>query len=537
MLDVALVLLLAAIVGTLALLARQPLILAFLAVGILVGPSAFGFIQDGATIHFLGQLGVTMLLFLVGMRLDPRELRRLGLMAGLIGSAQAVATAALGFGLALLLGFDLLTALYVGVALTFSSTIIIVKLLSDRRELDTLHGRIAVGVLIVQDLLVIAVFTVLSFSGTGTDFSWTSVLSLILRAVLLIAGAWLAVRLARLWLLDQLAHSKEFLGTAAIAWAVALAAAAEWAGLSMELGAFVAGVTFATTAYRDAIGSRLTALRDFLVLFFLVDLGGFLDWGVLGDQLVPALILSAFVLLGKPLILLTIMGAAGYRRRTSFLTGLSMAQISEFSLIMVALGLGLGHITTEAVGLVTLVALITIAASTYLILFGPRLAVWMEPSLRWFERVTPWREVDEEPETPGFDVILFGLGRFGQELHHALVDRDQTVLAFDQDPAMLRQARSHGIDAKYGDAHDPEFAAVLPLADTQWVVSTVPDAEVNRSLVAALRHFDFRGRIALTAHTADGVKLLDAASPDRVLLPFHDAAETAADQLFATRDV
>ncbi len=393
------------------------------------------------------------------------------------------------------------------------------------------------GVLIVQDLVVILAFTLLSFLGRGVGFSWTEVGLLVLRAGVLILVAWLSVWLAKRRLLGRLAHSREFLGLAAVAWAVALAAAAELAGLSKELGAFVAGVTLATTSYRDAIGSRLMSLRDFLLLFFLVDLGAVLDLSVLGDQVLPAIVLSAFVLLGKPLIVLAIMGIMGYRRRTAFLTGLTMGQISEFSLVLVALGLSLGLLGPSEVGLVTLVALITITGSTYMILNGPRLAAWMEPALQWFERATPWKEVDEPPEDPGYDVILFGLGRFGQELHQALVERDLRVLVIDKDPAVIRYARRHGMKAHFGDAEAPDLPSHLPLANVQWVVSTISDPWVSRGLTDALRDHDYGGRIALTAHTINGGKLLEDATPDTVLLPFHDAAGAAVDHMLDRTDL
>lgn len=530
LLDVAALLVVAALVGGIALLARQPLILAFLAAGILAGPSVLDIVRNRETIHLLGELGIAMLLFLVGLRLDPRELRSLGPVALVVGLAQFTLTAAFGFGLSLLLGLSLVPALFIAAALSFSSTIIIVKLLSDRREVDTLHGRVAVGVLIVQDLLVILAFMGLSFAGNETAFAWADLGLLGVHAVVLVAVAWGSVRLARLGLIDRLAHSREFLGLAAVAWAIALAAAAELAGLSKELGAFVAGVTLATTAYRDAIGSRLISLRDFLLLFFLVELGSVLDLSVLGAQLVPALILSAFVLLFKPFILLVIMGVMGYRRRTAFLTGLTMSQISEFSLILVAIGLGLGFLGPDAVALVTMVALITIAGSTYMILWGPQLATRMEPALQWFERATPWREVDED-EAPDVDVIVFGLGRYGQEVYRSLTERDLRVLAIDQDPTTVRAALRKGIHAKFGDAENPDFPAHLPLGQVKWVVSTIPEADVNRSLTHALRDHDYGGHIALTAHTLPGVALLRDVTPDKVLLPFRDAADVAVDQM------
>jgi Kef-type K+ transport system membrane component KefB len=176
------------------------------------------------------------------------------------------------------------------------------------------------------------------------------------------------------WILPSvvkaMAHSQELLLIFAIAWGTGLAALGEWAGFSKEAGAFLAGFSLASTAYRDAINARLAGIRDFLLLFFFIDLGAKLDFSTLGGEVVPAIVLSLFVLIGNPLIVMAIMGYMGYRKRTGFLAGLTVAQISEFSIIFVAMGISLGHVGPEALGLTTLVGLVTIAMSTYMILYS-----------------------------------------------------------------------------------------------------------------------------------------------------------------------
>ena len=154
----------------------------------------------------------------------------------------------------------------------------------------------------------------------------------------------------------------------AVAWGVALAALGKWAGFSQEDGAFLACFTLSSTPYREAINARLTGLRDFLLLFFFIDLGAKLDFSTLGGEAASAMVLSLFVLIGSPLIVMAIMGYLGYRKRTSSLAGLTMAQISEFSIVFVAMGISLGHIGVEALGLTTLVGLVTITVSPYMIL-------------------------------------------------------------------------------------------------------------------------------------------------------------------------
>ena len=322
---------------------RQPLILAYIFVGILVGPAILGWVTARDQVDLLARLGIAMLLFVVGLKLDLHLIRTLGPVALATGLGQVIFTSVIGYFLALPLGLNPIAAIYVAVALTFSSTIIIVKLLSDKREIDTLHGRIAVGFLIVQDVVVVLVMIGLSaygMVGASNELGRTLLLMLLKGAGLLV-GIGLLMRYILPWLLHRLARSLELLVLFSIAWAVFLAILGDSLGFSKEVGAFLAGISLASTRYREAIGARLVSLRDFLLIFFFIDLGAQLDMGTLTGQLGPAIILSLFVLIGNPLIVMVIMGVMGYRRRTGFLAGLTVAQISEFSLILGALGINL----------------------------------------------------------------------------------------------------------------------------------------------------------------------------------------------------
>jgi Kef-type K+ transport system membrane component KefB len=335
--EVAAILGLAAAIGALGQKLRQPLIIMFLATGIVAGPACLGIIQSHEQIELLAQIGIALLLFIVGLRLDLDLIRTTGPVALATGLGQIVFTSVIGLLIALALGITLISAAYVAVALTFSSTIIIVKLLSDKREIDSLHGRIAVGFLIVQDIAAILALVGLTTFGSPLPEEGSALIAsaaIAAKAVGLLAGVGVVMRFALPPLLRKMAHSQELLNVFAIAWAVFLGAASDFLGFSKEVGAFLAGVSLASTEYRDAIGARLTGLRDFLLLFFFIDLGARLDWGTVGSQIWESALFSVFVLIGNPIIVLAIMGFMGYRRRTGFLAGLTVAQISEFSLIV-----------------------------------------------------------------------------------------------------------------------------------------------------------------------------------------------------------
>jgi len=534
--EMAVLLMVAAVIGAIGVRLRQPLIVAFIAVGILVGPSVLGWVSANDQVDLLAKLGIALLLFVVGLKLDLHIIRSMGLVALATGLGQVFFTSVVGYFIAIALGMTPVTALYVAVALTFSSTIIIVKLLSDKREVDALHGRIAIGFLIVQDIVVVLVMIGLTALGEAGDAVGLGqeAAAVLIKGGLFIAAIGLLMRYVLTPLLHLLARSPELLVLFSIAWAVALGAVGAYLGFSKEVGAFLAGVSLASTPYREAIGARLVSLRDFLLLFFFIDLGAGLDMTTLGEQVVPAILLSLFVLIGNPLIVMIILGAMGYRKRTGFLAGLTVAQISEFSLILGALGLSLGHIDTDTMGLITLVGLITISASTYMILYSHPLYEKLSPWLGVFERKHAHKEDVQGLATQSreYDVVLFGLGRFGSGIARELHQRGYRVLGVDFDPDLVRRQEENDYEVRYGDAEDPEFIVTLPLDQIRWVLSSVREKHINLSVLHGLQNYGYKGSVVVTAHNVADAEQLKRAGADRVLLPYTSAAAEAVDTLF-----
>jgi Kef-type K+ transport system membrane component KefB len=546
--EVAVLLVMAAVVGSIGMLLRQPLIVSFIGVGLLAGPSALDIVRSEDNIHLLSQLGIAVLLFLVGIKLDVKLIRSLGTVALATGLGQVGFTSVFGYFIGLALGLGHITSIYVAVALTFSSTIIIVKLLSDKREIDSLHGQIALGFLIVQDLVVVLAMIVLAAVGIGASEAKGgagSVAMVLLSGVGMIALVVVFVRYIANPLTERLARAPELLVIFAIAQAAIFAAIGDFVGLGKEVGGLLAGVSLASTAYRETIAARLAPLRDFLLLFFFLALGSTLNLSLLGTHVTGAIVFSLFVLIGNPLIVLAIMGAIGYRKRTGFLAGLTVAQISEFSLIFIAMGVSLGHVTQDALGLVTMVGLVTIAASTYMITYSHQLYALFEPLLGVFERRGTPREPSETSEQHGTgpQVIIFGLGRFGTAIGLRLRKRGIPVLGIDFNPIAVRRWRDLDLDAVYADATDPEFIGELPLSNTEWIASTIPihptglsHEDSRMTLIQLTRSAGFHGRIAMTAHNPRDAEDLFGAGADIVLEPFQDAADRAVDLLCGARE-
>jgi Kef-type K+ transport system membrane component KefB len=540
--ELATLIMLAAVIGFVGLLLRQPMIVSFIIVGIVTGPSMLGIVASKELIDILAELGIALLLFLVGLKLDVKHISSLGLVSLATGMGQVTFTSLFGFFIGKALGFENVTSLYMAVALTFSSTIIIIKLLSDKKEVDSLHGRIAVGFLIVQDLFVVMAMMALSSFGIGDAEganAWMRIATVLFYGGLMLVLVVLFIRYIANPLVEKMAHSPELLITFAIGWAALLAAVGNHFGFSKELGGLLAGVSLATTAYREIIIARMAALRDFLLLFFFIALGAHLDLSMLGEQIGAALVFSLFVLVGNPLIVMAIMGYLGYKKRTGFLAGLTVAQISEFSLIFMAMGLSLGHISSDALGLVTLVGLITITGSVYMISYSHHLYDFCEPLLHLFERKTPWREMKNELThslTKEYDIIIFGAGRYGSALAEALQKSRWRLLIIDFNPEEVAHQRASGFDALYGDASDQEFVASLPLDGVKYVIVAMAQHNIGLQredprvvLADTLKQCNYQGKIALTMqqHGINALKekqRLKEYGADLVFMPYHDAA-------------
>ncbi|NMG69783.1 sodium:proton exchanger [Azoarcus communis] len=530
--EFALLLIISALAGAVAVRLRQPVLIAYIVVGILVGPAVFGLVKAHEQVALLAEIGVTVLLFVVGLKLDLHHIRHIGPVALATGLGQLAFTIVFGFILILLMGKEVMEAIYVAVALTFSSTIIIVKLLSDKRELDSLHGRIAVGFLIVQDIaVVLAMMAMSALRGADEAGAVEVAVSLLLRLAAAGVLMFVLMRYVLPRLVEAMARSQELLLIFAIAWGTGLAALGEWAGFSKEAGAFMAGFSLASTSYREAMNARLTGIRDFMLLFFFVDLGAKLDFSTLGGEVWPAVVLSVFVLIGNPLIVMAIMGYMGYRKRTGFLAGLTVAQISEFSIVFVAMGISLGHVGVEALGLTTLVGLVTITLSTYMILYSHPLYERLGPWMGVFERRRPFRElaVERKRRPDGQpDIIIFGLGRYGTRLMQQLRAAGVEVLGVDFDPEAVRELRRRKLPVRFGDGEDPSFLESLPLEHTPWVITTFPQWESNRAFLEALRQAGFSGKVAGVVRDEVHGDAMGAAGVARVLNPFNDAADFAA---------
>lgn len=515
-LELTLLILIAAALGIVLKALRQPLILAYIATGIAL--AAFGFLNIGnrAVFDSFSQLGIMFLLFLVGMEINYTALRLVGRAAITIGIGQIVFTTLAGFPIARALGFDPLQAWYLALALTFSSTIIVVKLLSERNELNSLHGKISLGVLLVQDLVAIGVLCAFSSLRDVSGFLPLPLFLALLKGTMLFFAMMYLGRKIIPQLLHKIADSNELLFIVSLAWCLGVAALTLKAGFSVEIGGFLAGIALANSSEHFQIAGKIKALRDFFVLVFFAMLGSslmMLNWQGIA---LPLVLLSLFVLVGNPLIVLMLMSIMGYRKRTSFLTGIAIAQVSEFSLVFAALGLRLHYLQEQTASLITAVTVVTIVASTYLIMQNEALYKFFSPALALFERKRPKEELEAgEVHKP---IVIIGFHRLGRNIVSHLPRED--VLVVDFNPDVVRTLRSEHYSVIFGDIADEDIIGRIGMAHARLVICTSPSLDDNLALLTAMRSLPSRPTLILRAENENDARIIYAhKEADYVMVP------------------
>lgn len=422
---------------------RLPTIVAYLLAGLILGPGT-GWVRLTESIHTLSELGIVLLLFLVGLELSLEKVKGLGPAVLAAGVVQVGATAALGFGLAMALGFTMREGLFLGVAFTFSSTVLAVKLLEEKHQLDTLHGRIAVGILLLQDLVVILLLTLLTAFQPGGEVTARAVGGKIGMAfggmTVLVAGVLALARWALPRPFNWAARSPSTLLVWSLCWCFLVVGGAHALHLSPESGAFLAGFSLAQTPFSHDLRRRVHPLMNFFIALFFVSIGLQMELGAAALQWRSAALFAAFVLLGKFGILVLTLPRLGFGERTSVFAALTLAQISEFSLILTAAGVAAGWVDAALLALVGLVGLTTLSLSACLIVFQE--AIYLR-GLKWgvFRWLRPTRP-DPQPHPTGSErhghVIVVGMNTLGRDIARRLHEQGERVLALDTDPGKLK---------------------------------------------------------------------------------------------------
>ncbi len=529
--ELTVVLILAGFIAVLVSLFKQPSIIAYIITGLIVGPLGYYHLQSREVFDALGQIGITLLLFMVGLELDISQLKRIGRAALLTGIGQVIATTGAGFLILRAMHFPPVASLFIAPALTFSSTIIVVKLLTEKRDLQSLYGKLVVGIFLTQDMVAILLLVGLSsFSSNSSPLYaslpiWQNVAMVLVRALTLgLLIYWISSKVFPK-ILKVIGKSDELLLVFGLAWALGLAVFVSLPvmGFTLEIGGFLAGLALARSAVHYEISARIKSLRDFFIIIFFIVLGSQLVFTGAGGITWPAVVLSLFVLIGNPLIVMILLGLFGYKARTGFLAGVTVGQISEFSLILMALVYKLGFVSAGDVGLVTLVGVITFSLCSYSILYSHNLYEAGKDFFRWFDFRKGAAEKGLRDIELRNHVVLVGAHRMGHHLVDTLRKQDRPFVLVDFNPEVVEKYKSLGVLAVCGDISDPYIQEQINLSHAKLVISTVPDLNDNLALIDAVKKQAAARRskpkLIFLAQDEEEIKHLYAQDIDYVISP------------------
>lgn len=509
------VLVLAAATSLVARLLRQPLVIAYIVTGFLAGPSLLNIIHSHEAFESFSQIGITLLLFIIGLGLNVNIIKTTGKPVLMSFLSVVLGVGGLGLLAATALGFTGRESLFIAIALIFSSTIIVVKSLSDKKEQGRLYGQIAIGQLLVEDIaaMLVLLFASASGGGAGTANDAIALLGkgILLGSAMAVIGGLVMPRLSKLF-----ASSQELLYAFAIAWAFGVASAFSYAGFSIEVGALFAGVTLAHLPYGQAIATRLKPLRDFFIVLFFINLGQELKLDNLSESLIPALIFSGLVLISKPLLIMISLGLLGYTKQTGFKSAIHLSQISEFSVVLIALAVSQNLVNDKLLAVITLTALITIAVSAYFMKYDDQLYKRFEKVLGIFERSQTKRELKALSHYP---LVLIGYREGGADFIKTFKQMKKPYVVIDYNPDIIETLEHQHLNHLYGDVTDVELLDEIGVHNSDLVISTLTNPDTNRILAA---HINRKGKETIFichANKLDDAESLYEAGAAYVLMP------------------
>ena len=488
LLDLGYIAIAAAVFAFLGKLIRMPSLVAYILAGMALGPG-FGWVLMDNSLELISELGIALLLFLVGLELSFEKVRNLGKPALILGSLQVLFTCLGAFALSLLMGFGMAEAILLAAAATFSSTVVVIKLLDQKGDMKRLYARLAVGLFLFQDIVVIAALTLISGLDGAESISLTRIIineSIAFAGMLLLLAV--AILASRYLLPKPFAWAARFPDTLfiwALCWCFLMVLLAHAFHLSVEVGAFLAGIAIAQLPVHEDLHRRLHPLMTFFIAVFLVTLGVELQFESFGAIWGKALILTFFVLLVKPLLVFGILSKLKFGRFTCFQTAVASGQMSEFSFILLGLAYGAGLVSTEVAAIGGLVGILSISISSYLIIYSERLFKLAE-SCGVFALLRAQEETEpEDSHTRSGHIIVVGMNAMGREIVKRLVERGETVLAIDTDPQKLRGLT--GAITMIGNVEYHSVVEEIGLRRARMVVSALQIEDANNLLAYRCR--------------------------------------------------
>lgn len=514
--------------GMLARWLRLPVILGYLAGGIAVGPFGLGWVHDTETISSLAEIGVVLLLFAIGLEFSLKELLRMGRIAVIGGIAQIALTAAAGFGLGRVVGLSLTGAVFFGFIVALSSTMVVLKLLMDRGELDTTHGRIMLGILLVQDLSVVPIMVVMPAVGGEAGQLWVSLGLALAKAVgfigvMLVLGYW-----GMPWLLKRVAgqRSRELFLLTVIVLCLAAAFGTFYFGLSAAFGAFAAGLLISQSPFARQAFADILPLRDTFGALFFVSLGMLANLHFVADNLATVIVVVVVIIVVKFIICSVITRAFGYGHKTVLMVGTGLVQIGEFSFIIAMMGVELGLLSQRLYSLTVAAAIITMLLTPFAMSLNSFIYRWLSQR-GWFARQLTGR-ADPEFHVQSLELsrhaVICGYGDIGSRVAAVLERQKFAYLVIELDPTIISKLRAQGIPCIYGDASNPEILAHASLDKARVLICTIPDYMAEELTARNALRINPRLDIVARVHRDSDVEHLKGVGVTEIVLPFFEGS-------------
>lgn len=500
----------------------QPLIIGHILTGILVGPAVLKVLDSPESLTVFGDIGIALLLFIIGLGMNPKEVKEVGRPSIYTAISEIGLTALVAWVALVALGLNHTEALLIGFGLGINSTIVALKLLGDRRELGRLYGKLTIGTSLAEDVIAAIALLFVASAASGQWLSFGPFVALAFKGAIVGGLMFAFTRYVLPYLQRLIASEQELLFLFAIAWGLGWGALFAKIGFSMEIGALAAGVLLAAFPYAREVAARLRPLRDFFVIVFFIALGSQLTFSNFGDFFWPVVVGSLIVVLIKPLIVMLTLGLFGYTKRTSFKTALTLTQVSEFSIIFIILAAQKNLVAQNAVVMLTFTALVTIAISTYLVTFSDKIYARLEKYLDLFE----WRKArDEVHQAPRYEMILFGYQKGGHEFVNVFKQMRKKFVVIDYDPDVIDLLEHRGVDFLYGDATDIELLEEAGVNRARLIISTVTDYETTSILLDYIEKNNPKAVFICEAENPQKAAKLYREGASYVILPHHLGGE------------
>lgn len=508
---------------------KQPMIIWYIIAGTVISFFFPNLLHGNGNFEALGNLGMSFLLFMVGMELNPTIIKELGKSSIISAILQVLLCSALGWWVSMALWFDLMTSAYIGIGFSFSSTIVVLKILADKEELETTSGRLSVWLLVMQDIIVmLLMLSLATFNTMDGNNMYITIGMLVAKIVGLGGWIFLASKYFIPKITEKIAESEEYLFLFAIGRCFVLGSIFHLLGFGIEIWTLLAGVSLATSSYRFEIISRIKSLRDFFIVMFFVLLWSHIEFGHIGAYIWQIITLSAVVLVGKPLITAIILGNMGHTKKNSILTGAALGQISEFSFILLGMGISSWTITDpNLLGAITMIGLITIAGSSYSMIYGDKLLSILKPIIKHFPGLN--NSISKETSKESYDMVICWYGRFGSNLHKYIIEHNKwSVVVIDENPKVIKHLEKTDIPCIYWDLGNIEFLNEINVQETKMIISTIKNFDEDMLLLKTMKKTNKNLILVFVSnHLEEALKLYEQGA-DYVILPHYIGVDHAS---------